>query len=285
MRRTHFTCTIDDCNRPHDARGMCALHYRRWSKKGNPRAAPILNDTGICVVADCGKKSRSPRSTYCEMHYCRLYNHGSLDGGLRNAARGVHETSEGYLATKDLTHPAAGKGGHIYLHRKIFYDLHGAGPHRCHWCSKWVTWAKLKVDHKDENRKNNAPENLLPSCHACNAHRGDAGKVEKRHRSPTITLSGETLTLAQWARRVGIKVCHLHRRIILWPLERALTEPGRKHALRKPKQISMIDELFDVSAGLVEREAAHLARATRAEAVAEHNVRKGIEARANRMKS
>lgn len=269
MRRTHLTCTIDDCKRPHDARGMCGLHYRRWSKKGDPRVAPVLNDTGICSVPECGKRSRTPRSAYCEMHYCRLYNYGSLHGGQINAARGVYEKSNGYLEEMNVTHPMA-RRGKIYIHRRVFYDHNGPGPYRCHWCSRWVTWKTLKVDHKDDDRKNNDPENLLASCNSCNTHRGDAGKVEKRQRSPTITFNGKTRTVAQWARHVGIKVCHLNRRIILWPLERALTEPGRKHALRRPKQTSMIDELFDVSAGLVNRENSRLKRAIRAEAQARH---------------
>lgn len=29
MRRTHFTCTIEGCGRPHEAHGLCTLHYQR----------------------------------------------------------------------------------------------------------------------------------------------------------------------------------------------------------------------------------------------------------------
>ncbi|UPT99347.1 HNH endonuclease [Bradyrhizobium barranii subsp. apii] len=206
------------------------------------------------------------------MHYCRLYNHGSLDGGQRNAARGVHETSEGYLATIDVDHPAAGKGGHVYLHRKIFYDLRGPGPHRCHWCSKWVTWKKLKVDHKDTNRKNNVPDNLVAACQVCNLNRDDCAKIN-RTKSPTITFDGQTHTVAFWAQKVGIKVQHFYWRLEHWSLERALTVPARKHALRKPRQLCLMDELFDASANLVKRAEAKMARSAR------------YEARANRMKS
>lgn len=30
------TCSIGDCDRTHDARGMCATHYRRWQRNGDP---------------------------------------------------------------------------------------------------------------------------------------------------------------------------------------------------------------------------------------------------------
>lgn len=30
------TCAIDGCTRPHDARGWCSMHYRRWRRNGDP---------------------------------------------------------------------------------------------------------------------------------------------------------------------------------------------------------------------------------------------------------
>lgn len=29
-------CSVKECDRPHDARGYCKLHYKRWSKWGDP---------------------------------------------------------------------------------------------------------------------------------------------------------------------------------------------------------------------------------------------------------
>jgi HNH endonuclease len=30
------TCTFDGCERPHEARGYCTLHYDRWKRHGDP---------------------------------------------------------------------------------------------------------------------------------------------------------------------------------------------------------------------------------------------------------
>jgi len=35
-RRTHFVCTVDGCGLPHDAKGLCHSHYKRWKLHGDP---------------------------------------------------------------------------------------------------------------------------------------------------------------------------------------------------------------------------------------------------------
>lgn len=48
------TCTIDGCDRPHLAKGLCAVHYARAYRN-------------VCLVDDCGKKVRAKGR--CDTHY------------------------------------------------------------------------------------------------------------------------------------------------------------------------------------------------------------------------
>lgn len=70
------------------------------------------------------------------------------------------------------------------LHVIIAYDMYGAGPHQCHWCSTDIEWLfskkhdaelngkKIVVDHVNGVTIDNRSENLVLSCNWCNLHRG-----------------------------------------------------------------------------------------------------------------
>ena len=73
-----------------------------------------------------------------------------------------------------------------FIHRLVFLEAHGVGPHQCHWCKSAVTMTRgartrrgaLVVDHLDGNGLNNTPENLVPSCHACNVRRTHPNRLQ-----------------------------------------------------------------------------------------------------------
>lgn len=243
-------CTIDDCHGVHRARGMCKRHYQAWYKKGDPRSFRFINSSGLCTLDGCEKPCRSAGSIYCDMHYMRLRRSGSLDGMMRNAARGVWESSTGYLVESAPGHPLNKNKHGVYLHRRVFYDENGEGPFRCNWCSKWVTWKNMHVDHKDENRRNNDIANLAPACRRCNQHRsGEAARKTALSKSPMLSLGSVTKTQAQWARELGITSASLIWRINVakWPMDRALTETRGATGPRRVSQTTMFDALFDIS--------------------------------------
>lgn len=76
-------------------------------------------------------------------------------------------------------HPLAPPSGTVAECRLVLYEEIGPGSHQCRWCDKVVTWMpgatnhpdSLVADHLDWDKHNNAPENLVPSCRVCNAHR------------------------------------------------------------------------------------------------------------------
>lgn len=59
-------------------------------------------------------------------------------------------------------------------------------------------------------------------------------QANNRRNNVNITFSGQTMTVAQWARVIGISENTLRSRLYHnWPIERALTEPPRKITPRK----------------------------------------------------
>lgn len=93
----------------------------------------------------------------------------------KEPARGRSISPYGYvILTGQQGHPLAAKNGAISEHRKVLYDKIGPGVHACHWCGKQIEWLspvramQICVDHLDEDKQNNAPENLVPSCFLCN---------------------------------------------------------------------------------------------------------------------
>lgn len=94
---------------------------------------------------------------------------------MRKQGGGKPATVTRYRRVKCEGHPLAQKDGHQYVHRVALFDKIGDGAHKCHWCPKELTWKgpgpRIVVDHLDEDRWNNDPDNLVPACRTCNSHR------------------------------------------------------------------------------------------------------------------
>jgi len=89
------------------------------------------------------------------------------------------ETTKGTRMRKIFDHPLSTPSGGITEARLVLYEKIGPGSHPCTWCKETVTWmpgrglvaGALIADHLDWNHHNNDPDNLVPSCNACNSHR------------------------------------------------------------------------------------------------------------------
>ena len=124
-----------------------------------------------------------------------------------------------YHYVRSKGHPLAPYGASVQEHRLILYDKIGPGSHPCHWCGKVVEWkvrkrtdttnGSLMVDHLDENRKNNDPGNLVPSCTGCNAKRSDKRVIQPGELS---------VTCGKWKGRAVERLCTVCGKPFVRPL-------------------------------------------------------------------
>lgn len=177
-----------------------------------------------CSVDGCCNQATRVKHGLCEMHFYRLRRTGGLS--LRKLQYRV-QSKRGYIRIREPDHPLADANNTVYEHRFVYHQHHGEGPFLCHWCGKIVTWFDMDVDHLDDDKSNNSPENLVASCPKCNRLRGQWKMIAQRRASGLqITLHGKTMCLSEWARKIGISASALKYRIESgWSTEDALTKP------------------------------------------------------------
>lgn len=132
-----------------------------------------------CTIQGCTKAAR--QRGWCPMHYERWRTKGHPE--VQRARKGCVDAG-GYIVRRlTYNHPLADRTGRTYEHRVVLFACIGDGVHACHWCLKPVSWSDrtLHVDHLDDDRTNNNPSNLVPSCLGCNSGRANAGRARRDH--------------------------------------------------------------------------------------------------------
>lgn len=162
----------------------------------------------VCSVDACGRPVKA--KGVCAAHYQRLWRCGSP---LGNQVKGRKWIAEGYELQFLPGHPISQPSGQIATHRLILYAKIGPGEHNCAGCGDLVSWEKgtLKVNHVDENKLNNDPENLEPVCFECNClHSAILRQRRRRYKfgyygkSSRLSDKCFDLFLVQWTRKDSI---------------------------------------------------------------------------------
>ena len=167
------TCPAPGCTRRVRCRGMCNTHYERWRLTGDPqfdRPVTDLRKVTVCRVEGCNRDVTNLHGGHCHKHRARKWRTGTTAPRPRATVRAA---SHGYLLLLAPDHPqAVFPHGWGYQHRIVLWDKIGPGQHPCVYCGQIVVWGvDLHVDHVDDDKTNNDPNNLVPACVSCNSRK------------------------------------------------------------------------------------------------------------------
>lgn len=151
-----------------------------------------------CKVEGCEGNATRVGVQLCELHHARLRRTGLTEARPHKV---VCAHSSGYLRMLNKRHPLADSTGYVYQHRSVAYDMHRGLCPPCFWCNVRLDWAWSVVDHLNEQKADNHPDNLVVCCAPCNRARG------------ALIPFVERMTELGW--QAFIAVANVHRRKVI----------------------------------------------------------------------
>jgi hypothetical protein len=148
------TCSIDGCEKPVHGHGWCGMHYRRWSRWGDPNSVQQHHNQQRlpCSVEDCSRLAVA--HTWCATHYERWRHHGDITIVLKGGP------------------PFRGDAiSYFGAHMRVRTIRGSASRYICTCGLPAEDWA---YDHQDPNAKTDIvgtystnPDHYVPLCRKC----------------------------------------------------------------------------------------------------------------------
>jgi len=157
---TNRTCTVVDCQKPQAAGQMCAMHYARFTRHGDPTITVRLRQVGSCNIEGCDEPKES--KGWCEKHARRARLNGDPLIVL-----------QGKPASGSLNHNWVGdQVSYEGWHQRVRKAKGAASLHACVDCGDAASdWS---YDHAsdDERTSNDGPyaldlDHYVPRCRRC----------------------------------------------------------------------------------------------------------------------
>lgn len=150
-------CSVNECDQPRHARGVCTTHYARLRRHGtcDPPANLTRGRHGNPPRQPCridGCRSMARAQLLCGKHYQRFVNHGDPLMVVHEKERAYGDTrpdANGYVQIRVPGHPNAGVNGWAQEHRVVMSD-HMGRP----------LFADETVHHRNGHTSDNRIENL-----------------------------------------------------------------------------------------------------------------------------
>lgn len=125
-------CLADGCSRAcgqeegvnwGGSRGMCAMHYHRWQRHGDPEVCLLRNAdeiADICSIETCPDPTNGSKLDYCQMHYRRSKRGLPMDAP-RDSLQGWTKRGTGAECVRDDCDKKTRSSGH-----RGYCSAHGA---------------------------------------------------------------------------------------------------------------------------------------------------------------
>lgn len=132
-------CCIDGCNRPHEAKGYCSLHYQRWKRSGDPLTARAYPKRGEPLAFF--EKAAASETDKCIFWPYASKGRGYGEVWLKGEKRFVHQ------AMCEAAHGAGFPGGEV---------AHSCGVKLC-INPRHLRWATRRENHADKRMHGTDP--------------------------------------------------------------------------------------------------------------------------------